>query len=599
VIEGLDQLTLRQPWWLLLLVIPLGIAVAQQLRPRSRQHKKRLAQFIAPNLWHWLLTQPHNPHRTSTPWLLWLAWLLITVAASSPHFSNSSEEHIARSIDIAIIIDISPSMAVDDITPTRLTRAKLELRDFTSRLKADRTSLIAYSGNAYQVLPLTADRDTLHHFSDALETTLTRRLGSNLAQGLERAIQSLAHSEKQGRAIVLLTDGENFNPQENINIARRLHKIKMPLMIMGIGTPSGGMVANEMGQRLHYNGEVVVSRLEEEALQQLATTSGGVYTIMHSDDSDWETIFHELDKLEALNHYRAPYQPQQFQFFPWLIAAAIFLFIVSGIRQQRANLFLVVLSILMVTPPSPAQAASLFDIWDEKKAFEALSEKRHADAAFLYSEIESYRGQLGYGVAAYRQQEWQLAADAFSRALLFAKDDAQRAQAHYNRGNARSRFNKLDEAANDFATALSFQSNFSRAALNLSLVNQARAQQGGVQKSELQKTPQIMTHTTHNNEAQQSTAQLSSSSQQSAQRKPQNKPETGDHTAENGPQQTERHQQPAALPTGKNGDTQAINWDNALQQAQAINRRLGHTFMKQRFSVQEEDLKLKAEEKPW
>ncbi len=599
MIENLDQLTLRQPWWLLLLVIPLAIMMAQQLRPRSRQHKTRLAQFIAPNLWRWLLTQPRNPHRYSTPWLLLAAWVLTAIAASSPYFSDSSEENIARSIDIAVVLDISPSMAADDITPTRLTRAKLELRDFTSRLKADRTSLIAYSGNAYQVLPLTADRDTLHHFSDAMETTLTRRLGSNLAQGLERAMQSLAHSEKEGRAIVLLTDGENFNPQANINIAKRLHKIKMPLMIMGIGTPTGGMVPNEMGKRLHYNGEVVVSRLEEAALQQLATTSGGIYTPMSHDDSDWQSIFRELDKLEALNSYRAPYQPQQFQFFSWLIAAAILLFIISGIRQQRANLFLIILSVFIITPPSPAHATSFFDIWNEKQAFEALSEKRHAEAAYRYRDIDSYNGQLGYGVAAYRQQEWQVAVDAFSRALLLAKDDVQRAQAHYNRGNALSRIQKLNDAANDFETALHFQSNFSRAAHNLNLVNQALAQQGGVQESKREKEPRIAIHTSHDNEAQLSASQLTSTSQQSEQRNSQNRPQTSDHSSINSQQQTASHEQPPALPTGNDGDTQSINWDNALQQAQAINKRLGHTFMKQRFSLQEEDIKLKAEEKPW
>jgi len=599
MIESLEQLTLRQPWWLLLLAVPLYLALAQQLRPRSRQHKTRLAQFIAPNLWRWLLTQPRNPRHHSTPWLLSAAWALIAIAASSPHFSDSSEETIARSIDIAVVVDISPSMATDDINPTRLTRAKLELRDFTDRLKADRTSLIAYSGNAYKVLPLTADRDTLHHFSDALDTTLTRKLGSNLAQGLERAIQSLDHSEKQGRAIVLLTDGENFDPQANLNIAKRLHNKEIPLLILGIGTATGGMVPDEGRKRLHYKGEVVVSRLAVDTLQQLATTSGGVYTTVSNDDRDWQTIFRELDKLEPLNSYRAPYQPQQFQFFPWLIAVAILLFIAAGLKQQRANFLLVMISLLLLTPHTPAQATPLLDQWQEKQAFQALSEERNADAANLYRDIDSYSGQLGYGVAAYRQQQWQLSVEAFSRALQFAEDDTQRAQAHYNRGNALSRIRKLNDAANDFETALRFQSNFSRAALNLSLVNKALAQQGGVQESEQTQTPQIATHSTQDNKAQQSAAQLATTNQQSDQRNPQNKPQTGDDAATKNQQQTTTDEQPKSLPTGSDGDDQSINWDNALQQAQAINKRLGHEFMRQRFSTQEEEFTLKAEEKPW
>lgn len=592
----LEQLTLRQPWWLLLLLIPLCVMIARQLRPRSRGHHKRLARFIEPDLWNWLLTRPHNPHRHTVSWLMWLAWGLIAIAASSPHFSDSTAADVSRSIDIAVIVDISPSMAADDIAPTRLGRAKLELRDFSSRLKADRAALIAFSANAYRVLPLTADRDTLHHFSDALEVTLTRKRGSNLTQALERAIQQLDHSERDGRAIVLLTDGESHNPQASLNVAKRLRKKGIPLLILGIGSASGGMVPNEQGQRLHHNGEPVISRLASNTLQQLATTSGGIYSTITDDDSDWESIFRELDRLEPLNRYRAPYQPQQFQLFPWLMGLAILLFIISGVRQQRGNILILILSVFIFTPTTPVQATSLFDSWEESQAFKALTEGRNAEAAYRYSEIESYRGQLGYGVAAYRQQEWQLAADAFARALQFAESDQQRAQGHYNRGNALSRLRQLDAAAQAYETALQFQSNFSRAALNLSLVNQARAQQGGVQKRDQQKPPQTAINATHEGETQQSSAQLNSPNQQGTQRSRLNQTQQGKQSLQQIQQKGEAAQ---PQPSGKSGDSEQINWDNALQQARAINRQLGHQFMRQRFSVQEEDVPLKAEEKPW
>ncbi len=609
--EALTTLTLRQPWWLLLLLIPLCVMLIHRVKPRSHQHQQRLAQFIDPGLWRWLLTRPHNPHPQIMSWLLLLAWGLIAIAASGPHFSDRRAAEVARSIDIAVIIDISPSMAADDVAPSRLGRAKLELRDFSARLKADRTALIAYSANAYPVLPLTPDRDTLHHFSDALDTTLTRKRGSNLTQALERAIQLLDHSAQQGRAIVLLTDGESYNPQADLNVAKRLHKKQLPLLIVGIGTRSGGMIPNQHGRVLQHDGEPVITRLDSTALQQLASTSGGIYTAATDNDDDWDTIFSALDQLEPLNPYRAPYQPQQFQFFPWLMGAAILLFLISGVRQQRGSATILIiplltLPLLMLAPTPPAQANTILDHWNETQAYRALTEGRHAEAAYRYSELKSYRAQLGYGVAAYRQQEWQVAAEAFARATQFAENDQQRAQANYNRGNALSRLNQLDDAASAYETALKYHSNFSRAALNLSLVNKARAQQGGVQQRDQQKPPQAAMNATQDSSAEQQATQLNQSDPQGTQRDLQTELQQNE-SLQNRPQQNSQASQQALqsqqnrelAPSSSGRSDQSINWENALQQAQAINKRLGYEFMRQRFNIQEGDTPLKAEEKPW
>lgn len=598
--EILDQLTLRQPWWLLLLLIPLIVIAMRRLQPRGTQHRQRLAKLIDPKLWNWLLTHPDNPYRSAIAWPLLLAWGLIAIAASGPHFSNSSEGETARSIDIAIVVDISPSMAADDIAPTRLERAKLELKDFTARLKSDRTALIAYSANAYRMLPLTADRNTLHHFSDALDIALTRKRGSNLTQALEIAIQQLDHSEKAGRAIVLITDGESHNPQADLAVAKRLSKKGMPLLILGLGTETGGMVPDEGGRRLHHDGEPVISRIDKKILQRLATTSGGIYTTVSNDDRDWDTIFRALDQLEPLNRYQVPYQPQQFQFFPWLMAAAIALFLFNGFREQRKGIALVLLTPLILTVSPTSEASSIVEQWRESKAFNALEQGKNSEAAYLYSEINSYNGQLGFGVAAYRQQEWQLAADAFSRALQLAENDRQRARALYNHGNALIRLGWLDTAAQAFQDALRYQSNFPRAALNLNLVNEARAQQGGVQRQKRNQPQQASPQSTHDSNATRASAQLKRPEQQSDQQRRQLKAQS-DNSVSDSNRDADSSEQPPTKQSSRNSDSKTINWNNALQQAQAIDQRFGHQLMRQRFMAQEAEMEVKvsAEEKPW
>lgn len=600
-LETLDQLTLRQPWWLLLLLVPLCVMVMRRLKPRGASHHQRLAKLIEPNLWNWLLTHPKNPHRSTVGWTVLLAWVLIALAASGPHFSNSRSAEAARSIDIAVVVDISPSMAADDIAPTRLERAKLELRDFSARLKADRTALIAYSANAYRMLPLTADRNTLRHFSDALDPSLTRKLGSNLGQALETAISQLNHSEKLGRAVLLVTDGESFDPQADLAIAKRLKKRGIPLLILGVGTETGAMVLDESGRRLHHNGEPVISRLDHRTLQQLAIESGGLYTGVTNDNRDWDAIFTALDRLEPLNRYEAPYQPQQFQLFPWLMAAAIALFLLAGIREQRSHIAVVLLApALFITATPRAEAESLFEQWRESQAYRALSEERNAEAAYRYREIESFSGQLGFGVAAYRQQEWQIAADAFARALQLAENDRQRAQALYNRGNALVRLGWLDPAAQAFKDALRYRDNFPRAVINLNLINEMRAQQGGVQQRKDKRPQQASPQSTHDSSATLSSASLNRAEQFSTQRNRQLNGESSAPSSENS-RNTNDTKQKQPKPSNSLQDSKTITWNNALQQAQAIDRQFGQQLMRLRFMAQEAEIetKMAAEEKPW
>lgn len=468
MIEGLAQLSLREPLWLLLALAPL-IVIAWH---RSRQRlPARLKAFADPHLWRWLITRPVQTG-SSIPWLLICAWLLATLAMSGPYLKQQQPAtQPQRSLDIAVVVDISPSMKARDVFPNRLERAKLEIHDFIARLMADRTALIAFSANAYEVLPLTHDRDALLQFVEALDVTLTRKRGSNMTQALELARQSLSESRPGSRAIVLVSDGGSDEKAGVLAAARRLKKDSIPLYILGVGTQAGAPVEDDLGKMLRYNDELVISRLQQAALISLANISGGAYSDIADDDADWQRLFAAMDQLERDNVYQASTAQQGYPLYPWLLGLSIILFIWSGSRRMDA------IAVILLAPfifGKDVQAAS----WKEQQAYEALLNGYYDKAAVAYEQISTFNGYMGQGAAAYRLGDWQQALDAFARATQIGGTDSEHARASYNRGNTLTRMGEYDKASAAYEEALRWQKNYPHAALNLTLVNKLKDETG-------------------------------------------------------------------------------------------------------------------------
>lgn len=466
--EWLTRLSLREPLWLLLALLPVIVLAWHKV---NYQLPGRLKEFADPHLWRWLITPP-GQNKSSVPWLLLAAWLFATLAMSGPYLQQPQTAiQQQRSMDIAVVIDISPSMKARDVFPTRLERAKLEMQDFVANLKGDRTALIAFSANAYNILPLTHDRNTLLHFVKALDVTLTRKRGTNITQALELAQQTLANSSKGSRAIVLISDGESDDIKSAQAAARRLKTDAIPLYILGVGTETGSPIEDDIGRLIRYNGEVVISRLQRANLTTLATISNGAYIDLKEDNSDWQHLFTAMDRLEHNNVYQTPASQPGYPLYPWLLGLSILLFVWGGTRR------LDIVAVLLVTPFCFNHEAHATP-WQEQRAYDALINKDYGKASIGYEQIHTFNGQIGMGVAAYRLGDWHQALEAFIRADQLATNDSERAKAAYNRGNTLARMGEYDKASAAYEEALGLQTNFPHAALNLSLVNKKRSQAG-------------------------------------------------------------------------------------------------------------------------
>lgn len=476
----LAHLHWREPLWLLLLAVPW---LAAAWRKRGKPHDK-LAGFADPPLLHWLLSgAARRPLRSLS---LVIAWTLAALAAAGPYWQPQQPKQAQqRGADIAVIVDISPSMATADITPTRLARAKRELHDFTKLLGNDRLALVAFSANAYSMVPLTTDHDAFLRFVDLLDPGLTALPGSNLARALEVAEQLLSASAEHSRAAVLLSDG-GFHDPDALAAARRLGNGNIPLFVLGVGTDGGGPVPDNDGHFIRYQGRVVISRLDRSQLQDLARAGHGTYFDLHEDDGEWRALLAQLrDRTRAAAHTASQPLPQGIALYPWLLGASLLLFLWNGVRRREglALLILPLLLPLLSIWPTPGDAAP----WSEQRAYEALQQGYYGRAQALYGDVDGYNGRMGVGAAAYRLQNWQTALAAFQRAAHGAADDGQKARALYNAGNALAQLHRFEEASNSYQAALRLQPDLAKAALNLSLVNQfLDARRGEQQRKDAQ-----------------------------------------------------------------------------------------------------------------
>lgn len=461
--DWLPAVGFSQPLWLLL--APLCWALHRWWRTPARR-PSALHAYADARLLPWLLIAPR---KSAGAWLNPAAWLLIVCALGGPVLLDHDAPESRGALDIAVILDISPSMRATDVAPDRLQRARLELHDLLQRLRGDRVALIAFSAHAYPVLPLTDDLAVIPWYLDALDPGLTRLTGSQVVPALELAARTLdSGAAGGGRAILLISDGEFPDTAAIMAAADRLARRGIPLFALGIGTTGGAPVPAAGGFRRGPDGGLAVSRLDRELLAEIAARTGGRYADLRADGGGWQALLRGMTALPGLERSTAA-DASGLPLWPWLLAAGLALLIAPRLlRAPAPALPAIMLAALLMpglAPPADASPA------DEGAAWEALAAGRYADAEALYRGIDNFNGRLGAGAAAWRQGRYGAALERFAEAERRAGDDVERAIAIYNQGNALARLGRLGDALRAFDDALALHPNHARAALNRDIVS--------------------------------------------------------------------------------------------------------------------------------
>lgn len=457
MLEALAHFHLLRPWALWGL-IPAVLFL--WLLWRSKNSASQWQKHIDPALLPYLL-DGHNL-RSNQRLLtgLGIIWLLAIIALSGPVWEQRPSP-VQRQVDaLVLVLDLSPSMVVDDVAPSRMVHARLKLAEILQRRQEGETGLIVYGGDAHVVTPLTSDTDTIVALLPSLGPGIMPLPGSNTEAAIAQATDMLIQAGMGQGRILLVTDG--VDPRAEKDIIQTLKNTPYTLSILGIGTADGAPIPSGRGDFIRDgNNQVVISRLDSRYLQTLARQFNGRYHSSHFDGRDLEYLLPDINELTREHRTTEQNIDQWYDRGPWLVLLLLPLLLYSF---RRGVLMIWLLPAALVLSPQ-ADALQLQDLWltPDQQGARALAADDAATAA------ERFHDPAWKGTAAYQAGDYLAAEQHFS--------ELDTASAHYNRGNALAQQGKLDEAILAYEEALQLDSQLNDAAANRELLEQLREQQ--------------------------------------------------------------------------------------------------------------------------
>jgi len=310
----------------------------------ARRRRALLSRFVGMKLLP-QLSQPLLPGgRAMRGGLLIAALLLLIVALARPQYGKQAVIMKREGRDIVFLLDTSLSMLADDIQPDRLSRAKFEISSLLDRLQGDRVGLVPFAGDAFVMCPLTTDYSAFRLFLDGVDTDVISEPGTDIARAIEVGGSAFDSEDRQYRVMILITDGEQLSGNA-AQVAAKLKDQGIRLYTIGIGTPDGVPIPikDANGKVTDYKrnakGEVVMTRLGEPLLIDLAHAGGGEYYRAGRSTIELERIFDDINRLEKrqleskeFTLYKDRYQ--------WFLGAALLLMafellVVESVRPRR------------------------------------------------------------------------------------------------------------------------------------------------------------------------------------------------------------------------------------------------------------------------
>jgi Ca-activated chloride channel family protein len=321
----------------LLLVPSLGLfllwAKSQQRRALGKLGDGRLIQRLSANV-NWR-------GRRWQAMLRLTALALFIVALARPQWGSEVREIKQEGLQVMVALDVSQSMLAQDIKPNRLARAKLEISDLMERLDGDEIGLALFSGASFIQVPLTSDYVTALNYLDSANPQVISRPGTVIGDAIRTAAGGFDPNLTSQKVLVLMTDGED-SETDPLAAAREVAGEDVLIYSIGFGTPEGQPVpetdarGDVLGYKTDGQGQVVLSKLDEQTLQEIAIVGQGQYYRATADGRELDALLAEIDTLQTAQ-LESRYDTRHIDRFQIFLALALAALIISELIPDRLS----------------------------------------------------------------------------------------------------------------------------------------------------------------------------------------------------------------------------------------------------------------------
>lgn len=320
----------------LLLLIPVLVGIfiySQYLR------KKKIKLFGDPELMAELMPYVSYIRPQVKFYIQIAAIILLIIVLAQPQFGTKVEKEKRKGIEVMIALDVSNSMMAQDVQPNRLEKSKQVLSKLVDDMTEDKVGLVVFAGDAYTQLPITVDYVSAKMFFNAISPQLVPRQGTAIGTALDLCIKSFGENKEKSsasRAIIVITDGENHE-DDAVGAAKLAKEQGIVVHVIGMGKPEGAPIPVDgtMSFWKDKDGNVVVSKLNEEMCKNIALSGGGIYVRADNTNSAYRIVTKELDKLAKSEIKTQMFSDYNEQFQSFAIFALILLLIETLIFDRQ------------------------------------------------------------------------------------------------------------------------------------------------------------------------------------------------------------------------------------------------------------------------
>lgn len=277
-----------------------------------RQKRRALLRFAEEHLIPDLISQTSRVRQVLKIGAFLLGLSFVLLALVRPQWGTRIETAKRKGIDLVVVLDTSLSMETQDVSPNRLEKAKHEIRALIDRLQGDRVGLVVFAGMSQVNCPLTIDQNAVKLFLEIIDSAVIPVPGTNIGEAIRTATRAFNPSERRHKVLILVTDGESLEG-DPLKGAKEAQRAGLVIYTIGIGTSTGQPIplhddsGHVTGYKKSEDGSVVVSRLDEASLAEIASIAGGQYFRATQGEEEVDKIATLVSQMERKEFHSRQY----------------------------------------------------------------------------------------------------------------------------------------------------------------------------------------------------------------------------------------------------------------------------------------------------